>query len=67
MAPLPIDNRCMEYCYITEVSHIAEMHIYLGQMYPLQVTIDVWNITAPNMLNIIAECTYTYGRCTLSN
>ena len=22
--PPPIDHRCMEYCYVTEVSHIAE-------------------------------------------
>ena len=22
--PPPIDHRCMEYCYTTEVSHIAE-------------------------------------------
>ena len=27
-------------------------HIYLGQMYPLQLTIDVWNTATPKKFHI---------------
>ena len=40
------------------------MHIYLGQMYPLQLTIDVWNTTTPNKFNIYQDALILLDRCT---
>ena len=49
------------------------MHIYLGQMYPLLLTIDVWNTATPNKFHIEqnahllradvppSNCPYIYG------
>ena len=41
------------------------MHIYFGQMYPFQLTIDVWYTTTSKKFHShVAECTNMYGRCT---
>ena len=41
MYPPPINHRCMEYCYMKEVSHIAEC-TYTKASLP-QLTTDLWN------------------------
>ena len=46
MYPPPIDHRCMEYCYIKEVSHIAECTYTEALL--LKLTIDLWNTNSLN-------------------
>ena len=47
--PPPIDHRSIEYHYTTQVSHIAGCTYTKAPL--LQLTIDLWNTTTPNMFN----------------
>ena len=47
--PPAIDNRCIVYCYTTEVAHIAQC-TYTKAL--LQLSIDVWNTITPNKFHI---------------
>ena len=52
MYPPPINHRSIE-CHYTKYIYIySRMHIYLGQMYPLQLTIDVWHTATPSKIHI---------------
>ena len=49
--PTPIDHRCMEYQYITYISHIAQCRYIKSRCTPLKLIIDVWNTAIPKNIH----------------